>query len=228
VVARLCRRAGAPLLVAGRDWRVEGARTELRADGPRTSFDVRFGRGASVDGLELPMLGVHQAGNAALAVMAVLELGRRGVLDGPLACLWEGIRRTRVPARLEVAGRRPLVIVDGAHNGASVRAAVKAVRAVAEPGGRLLVVFAANRDKDLRGMLRAFRGRARVFATEVDNPRRAEAGELVRLARAEGLAASAAGPPRRALAAARAAARPGDTVLVTGSMYLAGAVRART
>ena len=103
---------------------------------------------------------------------------------------------------------------------------MKAIRAVADPGGTLRVVFAANRDKDLRGMLRALRawGRVRLYATEVRNPRRASAGDLVRLARAEGIVASSAGAPAGALAAARRAASARDVVLVTGSMYLAGAV----
>jgi dihydrofolate synthase/folylpolyglutamate synthase len=88
-------------------------------------------------------------------------------------------------------------------------------------------VFAANRDKDLRGMLRALRAapRVRVLATEVPNPRRAAAADLVRIAREVGLPAAAAGSPAAALAAALAAARPRDAVLVTGSMYLAGALR---
>ncbi|MCK6480267.1 MAG: bifunctional folylpolyglutamate synthase/dihydrofolate synthase [Planctomycetes bacterium] len=226
VVAERCRRVGAPLWTVERDWRVLDARTGLGEDGPWTSFDLALGKGPGVcRGFRIPMLGVHQAGNAALAAAAILLLSTRGGPDLPTASLWEGLQRTRVPGRLEVVGRRPLLILDGAHNGASVRAAVAAVRAVADPGGRLLVVFGANRDKDLRGMLRAFRGRARLYATEVANPRRAAARDILRLARAEGLAATAAGTPAEALAAARAAAGPRDVVLVTGSMYLAGALR---
>ena len=225
-VARLCGRAGAPLLVAGRDWRVEGARTALRPDGPSTRFDLLLRDGRVLRDLAVPLLGVHQAGNAALAAAALLDLAARGVLPVDEGSVRRGIAATRVRGRLEVLARRPLVLVDGAHNGASVRAAVKAIRAVADPGGTLRVVFAANRDKDLRGMLRALRawGRVRLYATEVRNPRRASAGDLVRLARAEGIVASSAGAPAGALAAARRAASARDVVLVTGSMYLAGAV----
>jgi dihydrofolate synthase/folylpolyglutamate synthase len=231
-VARLCRRAGAPLLRAGKDWAVAAAATSLGPGGPETRFDLALADGRRLEGLRVAMLGVHQASNAALAAAALLDLAARDVLAVDEGAVRRGLAATRVPGRLEVLGRRPLLIVDGAHNGASVRAGVAAVRAVADPRGTLRVVFAANRDKDLRGMLRALRsfgrGRVRVLATEVPNPRRARAADLVRLARAEGLAASPAGPPRRALAAARRAAGPRDTVLVTGSMYLAGAVRPRT
>jgi dihydrofolate synthase/folylpolyglutamate synthase len=227
-VARLCRRAGAPLRVAGRDWSVAGASTSLGPGGPRTRFDMRLRGGGSLGNLSVPLLGVHQASNAALAAAALLDLSARGVFRVDGDAVRRGLAATRVPGRLEVLGRRPLLVLDGAHNGASVRAAVKAIRAVADPRGTVRVVFAANRDKDLPGMLRALRplGRVRVHATEVPNPRTARAADVVRLARSLGIAAAApSASPAAALAAARRAARPRDTVLVTGSMYLAGALR---
>ncbi len=218
-VGRICRRAGAPLRLAGREWRVSHARTSL---GEGTVFDLALrGRGTLRD-LSLPMLGVHQAGNAGLAAAALLDLG---MADGD--AVRRGLAATRVPGRLEVLRRSPLVVVDGAHNGASVRAAVKAVRAVMDPRGVVRVVFAANRDKDLVGMVRALAAfdRVRLFACEVPNPRRAEAATLARLALREGIAATAGRTPAAALRAALHDSRPRDTVLVTGSMYLAGAVR---
>jgi dihydrofolate synthase/folylpolyglutamate synthase len=210
VVAAACRAAGAPLLRAGREWIVRSARTGLGPGGPWTRFTLRRPGAEDLADLEVPLLGVHQAGNAGLAAAALLDLAARGILPVDAG-----------------AGRRPLVVVDGAHNGASVRAAVRALAAVREPRGRLAVVFAANRDKDLVGMLRALRAadRVRILVTEVPNPRRAPAADLVRRARALGLPAAAAGSPAAALAAARRAAGPRDAVLVTGSMYLAGALR---
>jgi dihydrofolate synthase/folylpolyglutamate synthase len=227
VVAGACRRAGAPLLVEGRDWTVARARTGLGAGGAETRFDLRVRGGPALRDLAVPLLGVHQARNAGLAAAALLLRAGRGLprVDGE--AVRRGLASLECPARLEVLRRRPLLVLDGAHNGASVRAAVRAVRAAADPRGRLLVVFAANRDKDLRGMLRALRGAARVFATGVPNPRRAAAVDLVRLARAEGIRASAAGTPAKALGMALREARRRDAVLVTGSMYLAGAIRGR-
>jgi len=226
--ARACRRAGAPLLLEGREWTVAGARTALVPGGAATRFDLGVRGGPVLRDLAVPLLGVHQARNAGLAAAALLLLARRGVVPVDGGAVRRGLAALRLPARLEVLRERPLVLLDGAHNGASVRAAVRAVRAVAHPRGRLRVVFAANRDKDLRGMLRALGRAARLYATEVPNPRRAAAADLVRLARAGGLAASAAGTPRRALASALRASGPRDAVLVTGSMYLAGAIRPLT
>jgi dihydrofolate synthase/folylpolyglutamate synthase len=217
-VGRLCRKAGAPLLLAGRDWSVRRASTRL---GPETRFDLLHG-GKLLEGLSLPVLGVHQAGNAALAAAACLDLG---LADGD--AVRRGLAAVRAPGRLEVMGRDPLVVVDGAHNGASMRAGVEAIRAAMDPRGTVRVVFAANGDKDLRGMIRALAAfdRVRFHVTEVPNPRRAEARALVLLVLRERIAASAARSPAAALRAALRESGPRDTVLVTGSMYLAGAVR---
>ncbi|HEU4395888.1 MAG TPA: cyanophycin synthetase [Planctomycetota bacterium] len=222
--ARACRRAGAPLLLEGRDWTVARARTGLAGGRAETRFDLAVRGGPALRDLAMPLLGVHQARNAGLAAAALLRLARKGVVAVDGGAVRRGLAALRCPARLEVIRTRPLLVLDGAHNGASVRAAVRAVRAAAGPRGRLVVVFAANRDKDLRGMLRALRGASRLIATEVPNPRRAPAADLVRLARGAGLRASASGSPRTALAEALRAAGARGTVLVTGSMYLAGAL----
>jgi dihydrofolate synthase/folylpolyglutamate synthase len=210
-VGRRSRRAGAPLHLAGRDWRVNRARTRL---GPETTFDLHLRDHPPMTGLYLPMLGAHQAVNAGLAAAALLDLG---LADGD--AVRRGLAATRVPGRLEVLRRSPLVIVDGAHNGASVRAAVKAVRAVMDPRGTVRVVFAANRDKDLAGMVRALAAfdRVRFVVTEVP--------ALAHLVLRERVAATSARSPAAAHRAALHESGPRDTVLVTGSMYLAGAVR---
>ncbi len=225
-VAETCRAAGAPLRTRGRAWQVLHASTGLDAGGPWTTFDLRMRGGGTLRDLRLPLLGVHQALNGGLAAAALLELGGRGGFP----CLDEGtVRRglaaTRVPARLEVISRDPVVVLDGAHTPGSVRAARVALRAALPRLRGLVVVLAVNRDKDLTGILRALRGVRLVVATETPNPRRTARRALAAAARAEGLEATSAADPAAALDRARAALRPGEALLVTGSLYLAGALR---
>ena len=61
VVASLCRRAGAPLLVEGRDWRIARARTSLGPAGPETRFDLASRGGAALDGLVVELDGQFSA-----------------------------------------------------------------------------------------------------------------------------------------------------------------------
>jgi folylpolyglutamate synthase/dihydropteroate synthase len=73
-------------------------------------------------------------------------------------------------------------------------------------------------------MLAALRGAHRIFATETRGARRTPVTTMVRLAREAGHRATGHRDPAAALAAALRDATPEDTVLVCGSLYLAGAL----
>jgi dihydrofolate synthase/folylpolyglutamate synthase len=104
-----------------------------------------------LENLRVPLLGEHQAANAAVAVAIVAEVARQGWTVDEVA-IRQGLMKTRWPARVEVLHRRPLVILDGAHNGASVEAAVRTIRQFF--GLRpLWVLFGTSRDKDVKSML---------------------------------------------------------------------------
>jgi len=164
---------------------------------------------------ELPVLGKHQAANAATALALVR---RSGAVVNPGA-VRRAFRNIRLPGRVERVGRRPTLIVDAAHNPVSARALAAALSAV--PRRRLLLVFGASRDKDVRAMLRALLPVADLaIFTKAVNPRAAATSDLMRLAK--GCPAVAAGSVARALALARKAAGPQDAIVVTGSFYVAG------
>src|SRR5262249_30347887 len=77
--------------------------------------------------LELGLLGKHQAANAALTVACVEQLRQQGWRI-PDSAVVEGVRDVGWPARLEVVQRRPLVILDCAHNVASAEALVETLQ----------------------------------------------------------------------------------------------------
>src|SRR5262249_28964526 len=112
--------------------------------------------------MELKLLGDHQAANAALVVAAVEELRRQGMHVSD-AAVTAGLANVHWPARLEVLSRRPLVVLDCAHNDASIQALVDTLRQSfpapiptngSARGGRRLLVFASSSDKDVPGILR--------------------------------------------------------------------------
>lgn len=79
----------------------------------------------SYDEIFLSLFGEHQARNTALAIAAAETFIGERIEDGALE---RALMTMRLPARLEVLGRHPLVLVDGGHNpaaAASVRAAVE-------------------------------------------------------------------------------------------------------
>jgi dihydrofolate synthase/folylpolyglutamate synthase len=172
--------------------------------------------------LRIPLLGVYQADNAALAVASIDALRSRGwdISDGALR---DGLARTRWPGRLEVIDRDPIVLVDGAHNPAGLELSLEAVQKLAK-GRRIVIVFGAMKDKDLPSMLALLRSvNAPVIFSRIDWHRAALPADLAALFHGESETAESAA---EALSRARKRAGRDGMVFVCGSLYLVGEVKA--
>ncbi len=177
--------------------------------------------GSDPVGLTVPLLGRHQARNAALAAVAALAAPWRG---SPVTTehIRAGLSRATIRARLETISRRPLVIVDGAHTPASFGVLARTVRDHVPAKPRVFVV-GMSADKDVRGSLRRLRGVANlVVATTSSQARAASPTDVARAARAAGLRAKAVATLPEALREARRVAGRRGLVVVTGSLYLCG------
>ncbi|MBI5362571.1 MAG: bifunctional folylpolyglutamate synthase/dihydrofolate synthase [Planctomycetes bacterium] len=172
--------------------------------------------------------------NAALARLVLRVLGRRGVKGrdgralGPELLDDELVRRSVLPGRLErLHAGATKVVIDAAHVPSSARLVVEELARDPELHGRAFCVLALGRDKDARGILKALAPAVdRVFCTTVASGPLVDAETLVREAAQLGIAAEKAEDPAHALARALHEAGSERWVLVIGSFYLAGAVRA--
>jgi dihydrofolate synthase / folylpolyglutamate synthase len=181
--------------------------------------------GASYDDVYLPLHGAHQGDNAAIA-LAAAEAFFGAPLDPDV--VEEAFAGVRVPGRLEVVGRQPLVILDGAHNPAGAAAAAEAIaEEFGGAAGRVLVVGLLE-GKDPVEMLQAVgaRGARALVACPAPSPRTLPPADVAAAARAIGIESEAADSVPEALARALTIASPDDLVLVTGSLYVVGAARA--
>ncbi|HEY7311237.1 MAG TPA: folylpolyglutamate synthase/dihydrofolate synthase family protein [Gemmataceae bacterium] len=226
VIERTCRERRAPLRQLGVDFRyhyIPGhvTATQTRRSRLRVVTDRRHW-----PELELNLLGDHQAANAAVALACVEQLQSEG-WHLPDAAVAAGLAEVAWPARLEVVGRRPLIVLDCAHNVASALALVRTLQASFPPARRLLV-FAGSSDKDLAGMFRVLSPHfAHVFLTRYTvNARSVPPEQMAELLRASGDVAITLCPdPADAYRAARAAAGDDDLICITGSVFLAGELR---
>ena len=173
----------------------------------------------------LGLAGEHQRGNAALAVAAARALAATG-LAIPERAYAAGLRQVVWPGRFERVGRRPDVIIDGAHNDASAAALARGLRAERR-GRRLVLVIGLNRDKDARAVLRPLaRVSSEIVTTRSDDRRSAEPSAVGRqAARVTRRPVAAAVDIGRALALAQQHAGATGLICVTGSLALAGAAR---
>jgi dihydrofolate synthase/folylpolyglutamate synthase len=172
----------------------------------------------------LPLYGAHQADNAAAAVAAAQGfLGTTidpEVVTGALASI-------KVPGRLEVVRRHPLVVLDGAHNPAGAAAAGQALTEDFAAASRVVVVMGCLRGRDPGELLVAL-GPERlsvVVACRPPSPRANDPESVVEAAQALGIAAEQSETITEALERALEIAERDDLVLVTGSLYVVGAAR---
>jgi dihydrofolate synthase/folylpolyglutamate synthase len=226
VIERTCRERRAPLSQLGVDFHYTCIPGHVSATETRRSrVRVTTSRHRWPE-FEVNLLGDHQAANAAVALACIeqLQAERWHVPDMAIA---NGLAEVNWPARLEVVGRNPLVVLDCAHNVASAVALVRTLQPSFPPARRFLV-FAGSGDKDLAGMFRVLAPHFHhAFLTRyTDNPRSVPAEQLADSLRANGdLPATICLTPAEAYCAARAVAAPNDLICITGSVFLAGELR---
>jgi dihydrofolate synthase/folylpolyglutamate synthase len=218
VIEQRAHALGAPLLRLGQEVLLHDVRT---GPGLRTQATVEaLGQRVALD---LPLAGAHQARNAALVTALMLHAGV------PAAAVRDGLSRVRLPAALELFAGQPDLVLDGAHTEASAAAAVQAV-AAAFPGRPRVLLLALLEEKRVEAILDTLLpGACAVVASGAPTPRALTAAALaarVHARAAPGQPVHAVDDPQEALARARALCPPGGLVLATGSLYLAGALRA--
>ncbi len=134
----------------------------------------------SIDDIFLPLYGLHQATNAALALGATEAFLGLKAVDPDI--VRAGFAQVRAPGRLEMVRRSPPVILDAGHNPHGARAAAAAIDESFD-FSPLVGVLAIMRDKDVDGLLRAYADRlSSVVVTQVASTNRglpaAELGEF--------------------------------------------------
>jgi len=208
VLARRAAAVGSTPRWEGKDWEVE---ERLLAVGGQ-SFVLR-GLFETYEDLYLPLFGEYAVHNAAAGVVAVEALTGQALDPDALR---EGLAAVRSPGRLEVVGREPLVVLDGAHNPEGAQALAEAMRESFR-WERLHLVVAMSANKDLAGIAGALAPLADdVVVTRNDSVRSADASDV---AAAFGGEVERASSVADAIEIVRRAAGPDDVVLVTGSLY---------
>lgn len=143
------------------------------------------GLAGEYDEIFLPLLGAHQAHNAAVALASVEAfLGgshvERGRLD--LDLVRAGFAGVTSPGRLEVVRRSPTVLLDAAHNPSGAAATAQALEDDFD-FTRLIGVVSVMADKDVRGILAPFEPvLAEIVVTEVASSRAMPVDDLASIA----------------------------------------------
>ncbi len=211
------RELGIQHRIFGRDFGIDSITQGIR--GWTVTID---GAEATYHDLFLPVHGRHQVHNLAVSIAAAEALiGKR--LDEE--AVNEALSTLTLPGRMEPVATGPLVLLDGAHNADGVATLVDSLREE-YPTTRWQVVFGVMGDKNRDLMVEGLKGLAAGFVVTAPRSDRATpVDELGKLVADTGVPTLVAANSEDAVDMARAEAGADGSVLVTGSLYLAGEVR---
>lgn len=240
------RDLGADLIKVGKD--IGWTKTGSNHEGQRAEVRGRLGK----YDLVTPLLGNHQLENLAVAMGVIEVLQEQGIAISAQA-VGEGVKRVHWPCRMEVLGRSPLIICDGAHNPHSVTALCRTLPEYFDYDKTVLIV-GISEDKDVAGIgeaiasfLYSTANSARsnkdkfigypqhdeplIIATNSRHPRAVAAGALVEEFSSHKLNAISVDNVSEALGLAQSyagntsPANPETLVLITGSLFVAAEAR---
>jgi len=232
VVESVAEAEGSPLIHVGHDWlyspgshNMDGQTLYIwsRAEQPLMDafVDSAGGDEWAPPRYQIPLLGHHQVVNAAVAYAAIVEAKNSG-LNVKDADIQAGFRNVSWLGRFQILSRDPIIVVDAAHNRDS---ALKLRIALDDyfPGQPVTMIFGASADKDIEGMLAELRPRVSRFAvTQADHPRSESPEALAVFAHSHGVRVEEFIAVQEAIQWALKKSRPGEVILITGSIFIAG------
>lgn len=221
VIAQKCVQMHARFVDVDEEWRVEQSPAKdgfYRAVAASTNSAQRLAIAPSLPGQ-------FQIRNALAAATGACVLRDRGFhIDGP--AIERGIANVRWPGRLERLSENPAVYLDGTHNPAGARE-LEGFWRENFAGRRIFLVYGAMRDKavdEIAGVL--FPHAHQVILTEPRQSRAISSSLLKDMTAHLASRVEVIRDPAEALERALEMADPDDAIFATGSLYLAGDLRA--
>jgi dihydrofolate synthase/folylpolyglutamate synthase len=174
------------------------------------------------EGLRLPLLGRHQAENAALAVASLEALSGEGAA---YTVVREGLAQVRWPGRCEVIPSEPLVVLDGAHNPQAVEALRNTLDEV-WPTQAVTVLVGMSCDKSAHAIGQHLAPRATsIVCTRSGHPRAADPAHLASQLAAYHRRVEVVKNPVDAYTYLVNHVGPESLIVITGSLFLVGELR---
>ena len=172
VIKSICRKRKSEFLQVKRlcQWKIKSKNLQS------TYFQVNS-NSKEYKNLKIRMPGEHQVNNAATAILALEELKKKGwkITDYHIR---QGLKNVIWRARFEIFRKKPLVILDVAHNPEGIRTLIKTMDELT-PHKKTIFIFGVMADKDYAQMLRQISKKAElILLTRPDYHRSASIQDL--------------------------------------------------
>jgi len=216
----------APLSVTGTDIDFSQRFETSREHGPHTRICLTTPT-SKFEHLRVPLHGKHQAINCGLALAMLDKLKASGYkIDSEKAT--KGLHSVSLAGRMEMICDDPRIMIDAAHNAASIHALIHAIGQNI-PYDSMVVIFGCNSDKDVKGMLHKLQyGADKVVFTRSNSAKAMSPEDLTDMyTEMCGKMCQTASSLGEALRLAKNAVSKEDLICITGSFYLIGQAKMR-
>ena len=213
VISDICREEKAAVVWVGKDviWH------KISSDLHHQSLVIETKTGTYQ--VNIPLLGDFQLENAATAVAASEILASNGFAIS-VASIVEGLAQVKWPGRFQILQQQPAIVIDGAHNVASMKRLVHNVKAYF-PRKRILLVFGTSCDKDIPEILNELVSLSpQVVVTQASHSRAAPLSTLVAEFTKRGIEPESRETVAKAISRALSLASKTDVICVTGSLFV--------
>ncbi len=216
----------APLSVTGTDIDFSYRFETSREHGPHTRICLTTAT-SKFEHLRVPLHGRHQAINCGLA-LAMLDKLRSAGYEIDVEKAADGLHEVTLAGRMEIVCEDPRIMIDGAHNAASIRALIHAIGQNI-PYDSMVVIFGCNVDKDVAGMLTQLQyGADKVIFTRSSSAKAVSPQDLGDMyTEICGKMYQTSSSLGEALQLAHSAVGREDLICITGSFYLIGQAKIR-
>jgi len=215
-----------PLSVTGGDIDFSYRFETSREHGPHNRICLTT-QTSKFEHLRVPLHGKHQAINCGLALAMLDKLKSSGYkIDNEKAA--KGLHNTSLMGRMEMICDDPRIMIDAAHNAASIEMLIHAIGQNI-PYDSMVVIFGCNNDKDVKGMLQKLQyGADKVIFTRSNSAKAMSPQDLADIyTEICGKMCQTALSLGEALRLAKSAVSKEDLICITGSFYLIGQAKAR-
>jgi dihydrofolate synthase/folylpolyglutamate synthase len=186
----------------------------IRIKNSYTLFNFKF-HNFKLKNLKIHLKGKHQIENASEALAAVILLKKKGLLGREID-FNRGLKEAYLRGRFEVFRKRPLVVMDIAHNPSSFSVLAQNLK-LYFPYKKVILIFAASKDKDVKNMLNKIRF-SNLILTTFNNPRAFNPDEIAGVCKVKN--ALIAKDIKEAFNLARELFERDSMILISGSLFL--------
>lgn len=221
VLADIARKNNSPVTFVNKEYVYSSQSHSLEGQ----SFSVTKRSTGKVNPIDytISLLGYHQVENAATA-RAVLDVINTKGFQVSVENVVDGFRSAHWPCRFEIIKKKPLIIIDSAHN---VDSAAKLQVTIKDylKNKKVTLIFGASEDKDIRGMFEVlFPVVDDIIVTKSIHPRAFEPDNLAVIASQLQREATITQSIEEALELTSGKSSD-DVILITGSIFVAAAAK---